>query len=133
MSSSRPPHNNANDTSNNTAGGSSNNTANQESNQTSATKRQTRSSGRGAKIALESLGPIDELSQSQLREQQQYEIDRINNGSPDEALGQFHHADEATITQVYKQLSALIHPDKQPDEWKEKATQAQQSKLRNTN
>lgn len=119
--------------SNNTAGGSSNNATNQESNQTSATTRQTRSSDRGAKVALESLGPIDELSQSELRKQQQYETDRINNGSPEEALGQFHHADEVQMTQVYKQLSALIHPDKQPDEWKERATQAQQSKLRNIN
>ena len=32
------------------------------------------------------------------------------------------------MTQVYKQLSALTHPDKQPAEWKEKANQAQQSK-----
>jgi len=85
--SARRPNNDVNDASNNAAGGSPNDTANQESNQTSATTRQTRSSGRGAKIALESLGPTDELSQSQLREQQQYEINRIINGSPDEALG----------------------------------------------
>ena len=32
------------------------------------------------------------------------------------------------MTQVYKQLSALTHPDKQPTEWKEKANQAQSSK-----
>ncbi len=32
------------------------------------------------------------------------------------------------MTQVYKQLSALTYPDKQPAEWKEKANQAQQSK-----
>ena len=32
------------------------------------------------------------------------------------------------MTQVYKQLSTLIHLDKQPDEWKTKASQAQQSK-----
>lgn len=126
--SARRPNNNTNGNSNNTTGESSNNTANQESNQTSATTRQTRSSGRGAKVALESLGPIEELSQSELRKQQQYEIDRIIGGSPDEALGQFHHADKAAMTQVYKQLSALIHPDKQPEEWKEKANQAQQSK-----
>lgn len=104
------------------------NTANQESNQPSATTRQTRSSGRGAKIALESLGPLEELNQSQLREQQQYEIDRIINGSPDEALRQFHYANKAAMIQVYKQLSILIHPDKQPEEWKGKANQAQQSK-----
>ena len=121
-------NNNAGGTSNNAASGSSNTTANQESNQNPATTRQTRSSGRGAKVALESLGPIEELSQSQLREQQHYEIDRIIDGSPDEALGQFHHADKAAMTQVYKQLSALTHPDKQPAEWKEKANQAQQSK-----
>ena len=90
--------------------------------------RQTRSSARGNKIALESLGPIDELSTSQLGEQQQNEIDRIIAGSPDEALGQFHHADKAAMTQVYKQLSALIHPDKQPAEWKMKANQAQSCK-----
>lgn len=121
-------NNNASGTSNNAASGSSNTTANQESNQTPATTRQTRSSGRGAKVALESLGPIEELSQSQLQEQQHYEIDRIVDGSPDEALGQFHHADKAAMTQVYKQLSALTHPDKQPEEWKGKANQAQQSK-----
>jgi len=115
------------DASNNAAGGSSGNTANQASNQTSGTTRQTRSSGRGAKIAFESLGPINDLSQSQLREQQQYEIDRIISGSPDEALGQFHHADKAAMTQIYKQLSTLIHPDKQPEEWKGKANDAQQS------
>ena len=119
---------NADGTSNNASNGSSNTTANQEPNQTSATTRQTRSSGRGAKIALESLGPIEDLSANQLREQQQYEIDRIIAGSPDEALGQFHHANKAAMTQVYKQLSALIHPDKQPAEWKEKANQAQSSK-----
>ena len=34
---------------------------------TPATTRQTRSSRRGAKVALESLNPIEELSQSQLR------------------------------------------------------------------
>jgi len=128
VTSARRPNNNANDTSNDTAGGSSSDTANQESSQTSATTRQTRSSGRGAKVALESLGPIDELSQTQLREQQQHEINRIIDGSPDEALGQFHHANKAAMTQVYKQLSVLIHPDKQPEEWKEKANQAQQSK-----
>lgn len=116
---------NAGGTSNNAASGSSNTTANQASNQNPATTRQTRSSGRGAKVALESLGPIEELSQSQLREQQHYEIDRIIDGSPDEALGQFHHADKAAMTQVYKQLSALTHPDKQPAEWKEKANKAQ--------
>jgi len=85
-------------------------------------------SGRGAKVALELLGSIEKLSQSQLYEQQHYEIDRIVDGSPDEALGQFYHADKAAITQVYKQLSALTHPDKQPEEWKKKANQAQQSK-----
>jgi hypothetical protein len=121
-------NNSADGTSNNAASGSSNTTANQESNPTSATTRQTRSSGRGAKVPLESLGPIKELNQSQLREQQHYEIDRIINSSPDEALGQFHHADKAAMTQVYRQLSALTHPDKQPAEWKEKANQAQQSK-----
>ena len=120
-------NNNAGGASNNVAGGSSNTTANQESNQNPATTRQTRSSGRGAKVALESLGPIEELSQSQLGEQQHYGIDRIIDGSPDEAFGQFHHADKAAMTQVYKQLSALTHPDKQPAEWKEKANQAQQS------
>ena len=112
---------NAGGTSKNAASRSSNSTANQESNQNPATARQTRSSGREAKVALESLGPIEELSQSQLREQQHYEIDRITNSSPDEALRQFHHADNAVITQVYKQLSALTHPDKQPTERKEKA------------
>ncbi|MCJ1280630.1 Glutamine-rich protein 2 [Puttea exsequens] len=68
---------NAGGTSKNAASGSSNSTANQESNQNPATTRQTRSSGRGAKVALESLGPIEELSQKQLREQQHHEIDRI--------------------------------------------------------
>ncbi len=133
MSSSRFSNNDANDIFNNIAGESFNNAANQEFNQTFATTRQTRFSERGAKIALESLGSIDELSQSQLREQQQYKIDRINNDSSNEALEQFHHANKAAMTQVYKQLSALIHSDKQSEEWKEKITQAQQSKLRNIN
>lgn len=124
----RHPNNNADGTSNNTTGGISNTTANQESSQTSAATRQTTSSGRGAKVALESLGPLEELSASQLREQQQYEIDQIIAGSPDEALGQFHRANKAAMTQVYKQLSALVHPGKQPAEWKEKATEAQSSK-----
>ena len=78
--------------------------------------RQTRSSRREKKIAIESLSPIEKLNQSQLREQQHYEINRIIDSSPDEALRQFHHADKAAITQVYKQLSALTHPDKQPTE-----------------
>ncbi|KAL9125159.1 MAG: hypothetical protein Q9217_005591 [Psora testacea] len=106
--------------------GTSAETLNDNSGTNSIAQGLTRSSGRKAKIALESLGPIDNLSQSQLREQQQYEIDRIINSNLNEALGQFHHADKATITQVYKQLSILIHPDKQPDEWKEKANQTQQ-------
>jgi len=114
-------NNNAGGASNHVASGSSNTTANQESNQNPATTRQTRSSGRGAKVALESLGPIEELSQSQLHEQQHYEIDRIIDSSSDEALGQFHHANKATMTQVYKQLFALTHPNKQSEEWKEKA------------
>lgn len=119
------PTNNADGTSNNITGGSSNTTANQESSQISATTRQTRSSGR---VALESLGPIEDLDAIQLLEQQQYEINRIIAGSPDEALGQFHLENKAAMTQVYRQLSALIHPDKQPAEWKEKATEAQSSK-----
>ena len=112
----RHSNNNADGTSNNTTGGISNTTANQESSQTSATTRQTRSSGRGAKVGLESLGPLEELSANQLREQQQYEIDRITAGSSDEAFEQFHHANKAAMTQVYKQLSTLVHPDKQPAE-----------------
>lgn len=124
----RHPNNNADGTSNNTTGGISNTTANQESSQTSATTRQKRSSGRGAKVVLKSLGPLEELSASQLREQQQYEIGRIIAGSPDEALGQFHHANKAAMTQVYKQLSALVHPENQPAGWKEKPTDAHSSK-----
>ena len=80
-------NNDAGGTSNNAASGSSNTTANQESNQNPVTTRQTRSSGRGAKVALKSLGPIEELNQSQLCEQQHYEIDQIIDGSPDETLG----------------------------------------------
>ena len=34
------------------------------------------------------------------------------NGTSDEALGQFHHADKAAMTQVYKQLALLTYPDK---------------------
>ena len=121
-------NNNFNVASNNATGGNSNDRSHQETSQTSATTRQTRSSGRGAKVALESLGYTDDLSQSDLRKNQQYEIDRIIN-NPDEALGQFHHADKAAMTQVYKQISALVHPDKQVAEWKDKANEAQQSKL----
>jgi len=124
----RRPNNNADGTSNNITGGSSNTTANQASKETSATTRQTRATTRGAKVNLKSLYPIDELGPADLREQQQYEIGRIIDGGPDEALGQFHHANKAAMTQVYKQLSTLTHPDRQPEEWKEKANQAQQSK-----
>ena len=100
--------------------------ANQEPGQTSDTTRQTRSSSKGKKVAFESLGPTEDLSQSQLREQQHYEIDRIIDGGPDEALGQFHHADKAAMTQVYKSLALLTHPDKQSSkDWQEKATKAQ--------
>ena len=122
-------NNNAGGTSNNAASGSSN-TANQESGQPSGTTRQTRSSVKGGKVALESLGPTEDLSQNQLREQQHYEIDRIIDGGPDEALGQFHHADKAAMTQVYRQLALLTHPDKQTPDWKEKATKAHSSKQR---
>ncbi len=55
-------NNNAGGASNHVASGSSNTTANQESNQNLAITRQTRSSRREAKVALESLGPIEELS-----------------------------------------------------------------------
>jgi len=121
-------NNNASGTSNNAASGSSNTIANQEFNQNPAITRQTRSSRREAKVALESLDSIEELSQSQLREQQHYEIDRIIDDSSNKTLEQFHHANKAAMTQVYKQLSALTHFDKQPAKWKEKANQAQQSK-----
>ncbi len=124
---------NANNNADNTSKDASNessNTANQESGQPSGTTRQTRSSAKGGKVALESLGPTEDLSQNQLREQQHYEIDRIINGGPDEALGQFHHADKAAMIQVYKQLALLTHPDKQTPDWKEKATKAHSSKQR---
>lgn len=55
-------NNNTDGTSNNAASGSSSTTANQEFNRSSATTRQTRSSGQGAKVALKSLGLIEELS-----------------------------------------------------------------------
>ena len=106
------------------------NAAKENPGQTSGTTRQTRSSAKGGKVAFESLGPTEDLSQKQLREQQHYEIDRIVGGSPDEALGQFHHADKAAMTQVYKQLALLTHPDKQTSDWKEKATKAHSSKQR---
>ena len=112
------------------ASNESSNTAKQESGQPSGTTRQKRSSAKGGNVALESLGPTEELSQNQLREQQHYEIDRIINGGPDEALGQFHHANKAAMIQVYKQLALLIHPDKQTPDWKEKATKAHSSKHR---
>lgn len=109
-------NNNAGDAFNHVASGSSNTIANQEFNQNLATTRQTRSSRREAKVALESLGPIEELSQSQLHEQQHYKIDRIIDDSLDETLEQFHHANKVAMTQVYKQLSALTYLDKQPKE-----------------
>ena len=120
--------NNVNGTSNNAASRISNTTSNQESSQNSSTMRQTRSSGRGANVALESLGPIEESSKSQVRKQQHYEIDRIIDGSPDKALGQFHHANKVAMTQVYQQIFSLTHPDKQPAEWKEKTNRAQLNK-----
>jgi len=109
-------NNNANDTFNDIAGESFSDTANQEFSQTFATTRQTRFSERGAKVALESLDSIDELSQTQLREQQQHEINRIIDDSSNETLEQFHHANKAAMTQVYKQLFVLIHSDKQSEE-----------------
>lgn len=124
----RRPNNNTNDNSNNITSESSNNIANQEFNQTFATTRQTRSFGRGTKVVLESLDSIEELSQSELRKQQQYKIDRIIDDSPNETLGQFYHANKVAMTQVYKQFFALIHPNKQSKEWKEKINQTQQSK-----
>ena len=120
-------NNNADSASKN-ASNESSNTANQDSGSPSGTTRQTRSSAKAGKVALESLGPTDDLSQKELREQQHYEIDRIINGGPDEALRQFHHADKAAMTQVYKQLALLTHPDKQTPDWKEKATKAHSSK-----
>ncbi|KAL8823040.1 MAG: hypothetical protein Q9191_006240 [Dirinaria sp. TL-2023a] len=116
-------NNNAGGTFNNAASGSFS-IANQESGQPSGITRQTRSSVKGGKVALESLGPIEDLSQNQLREQQHYEIDRIIDDGLDEALEQFHHADKAAMTQVYRQLALLTHPDKQTSDWKEKATKA---------
>ena len=118
--------NNTDSTSKN-ASNESPNTANQESGQPSGTTRQTRSSAKRGKVALESLGPTEDLSRSQLDQQQHYEIERIIDGGPDEALGQFHHEDKAAMTQVYKQLALLTHPDKQTSDWKEKATKAQSS------
>ena len=106
------------------------NTAKEDPGQTSGTTRQTRSSTKRGKVAFESLGPTEDLSQKQLREQQHYEIVRIVDGSSDEALGQFHHADKAAMTQVYKQLALLTHPNKQTSDWKEKATKAQSNKRR---
>jgi len=94
----RRPNNNADGISNNIIGGSSNTIANQASNETSSTTRQTRATTREAKVNLKSLYPIDELGSIDLREQQQYEIDRIIDGDLDETLGQFHHANKAAMT-----------------------------------
>ena len=98
-----------------------------ESNQTAASRRQTRSSGQEARAALESLHPIEDINREELFKQQQYEIGRILESDPDDALGQFRHTSKPEMIQVYKQLSNLTHPDKQPPEWKDKATRAQQS------
>ncbi len=124
MSSSGPSNNG--DSSNSTAGGSSNNTANH---QTSATTRQTRSSAQGANIDLQSLPSEDRLSGELLRLARQREIERIISGRVDEAFGPFHIGTNSERDEVYRTLSALTHPDKQPEgEWKEKASKAQQSK-----
>ena len=100
--------------------------------------RLTRSSAKGAKVQLESLGAEENLSKKRLREQREYEIDRIleyktEDGGTDrcveEALGQFKIGSPEQLSQIWRELSTLTHPDKQTEpEWKEKAGEAQQSK-----
>lgn len=121
-------NNNVNGASDNAAGGSSSTSARQESSQTSTT-RQTRFS---TKIALEALSSHDLLNDGDCRKMQEYEINHIVSGGPDEAFGQFSLASKAEMAAVYKQLAPLVHPDKQhkenrTKEWIAKSTQAQQS------
>jgi len=100
--------------------------------------RLTRSSAKGANIQLQSLGAEENLNKQELRKAREYEINRLlalksKDGRTDrcveEALAQFQVASPAELSQVYKELCKLTHPDKQTEtEWKEKATEAQQSK-----
>ena len=103
---------------------SENEASNESSSQASLSRRHLRSSGPVPDNSLESLF-TDEVTP----EQRQNEIIRILDGGPDEALSSFHTGTKAEMLQIYKCLSGIVHPDIQSDaQWKEKATQAQQSK-----
>ena len=90
-----------------------NNNANDTFNNTSATTWQIRFSAQAVKIALESLDSHEDLSSSELCEQQEYEINQINDDGLNDTFAQFHLISKAEMTEVYKKLSALIHSDKQ--------------------
>ena len=112
---------------NNTGGGSASNDATDNANQPST--RQTRSSTRGASSQFQSLPSEDRLNGEELRLARQREIERIIGGRVDDAFGEYHVGTQSEMTEVYRTLSALTHPDKQTEEeWKRKASQAQQSK-----
>ncbi len=105
--------------------GASDNLPNDRLDQANSTGRQLRSSGPAQNISVGSL-----VSDQVTPEERQNEIDRIIDGGPDQALSNYHVGTSAEMTQIYKSLSMLVHPDKQTGEdWKERATRAQQSKL----
>ena len=103
-------NNNANDTSNNIT--DFNTITNQKFSQIFINTRRTKFFER---IALESLSSLEELNENQRLTQQQYEIERIIADFSDETLEQFFHTNKVAMTQIYKQLSVLIHSDKQSE------------------
>lgn len=104
--------------------GASNNNSNNSSHQTISTERRLRSSGPPLGISLESV-----VRDAVTPEQRRNEILRIVTGDSDEALSNYYVGTNAEMLQVHRLLSFLVHPDKQTsNEWKERATRAQQSK-----
>ena len=104
-----------------TANEASNNTSNQ------APRRQLRSSGSVSEIA------IDSLVSRATREQQQNEILRIVNGGSENGpfespLSIYHVGTYAEMKELYESLSRVVNPENHNNEWKERATRAQQRK-----
>ena len=86
------------------------------------------SAARGGRVPLEALAPLDELTEEERTVISRNEIERILFGGESEVFGQFALESRAEKIAIYKELSKLVHPDHhQDDEWRAKASRAQQS------
>ena len=71
-------------------------------------------------------GTLDRISD----EERHHEIDSINEGSVEDALGRYNLSSKKETESMFRKLSGLTHPDKEHDpEWKIRAKMAQQSKF----